>query len=115
MKKYPMSNDRLGWHKYYVGRFNKDPSNWQAEQLAMWYLILHHAFSTAPVDNNIRFVHMDIPIDWSVLEKQREYIAFLTSETGKLDPKKIDLLEGVLCLLDSVFDADPTPKETLCD
>lgn len=36
--------DRLYWHQFYVARFNKDPSNWQAEQLAMWYLLLSLAF-----------------------------------------------------------------------
>jgi hypothetical protein len=39
-KDIPMSNDRLGWHKFYMNRFNKNP-NWQAEQLACWYLFLH--------------------------------------------------------------------------
>ena len=39
--RYPTT--RLGWHKYYVARFNKT-EHWQAEQLAMWYLFLHLAF-----------------------------------------------------------------------
>jgi hypothetical protein len=38
-----MSGDRLGWHKYYVARFNKTGSP-QAEHLAMWYLLLYLAF-----------------------------------------------------------------------
>jgi hypothetical protein len=40
---YPMGSDRLGWHRYYVARFNKTGSQ-QAEWLAMWYLFLYLAF-----------------------------------------------------------------------
>jgi hypothetical protein len=38
--KAPAINTRLGWHEYYVARYNKtlDP---QAAHLAMWYLFLH--------------------------------------------------------------------------
>lgn len=38
--KAPAITTRLGWHEYYVARFNKtnDP---QACVLAMWYLFLH--------------------------------------------------------------------------
>lgn len=43
LSRYPMGSDRLGWHRYYVKQFNKTGS-WQAEQLAMWYLLLHLAF-----------------------------------------------------------------------
>jgi hypothetical protein len=35
-----MSNDRLGWHQFYADRFNKT-LNWQADQLACWYLFLY--------------------------------------------------------------------------
>ena len=41
MKKYP--NTRLGWHKYYVNRFNKNGS-WYAEWLALSYLMHYLAF-----------------------------------------------------------------------
>lgn len=36
-------NTRLGWHKYYVNRFNKSQHP-DAEHLAMAYLLLHLAF-----------------------------------------------------------------------
>lgn len=39
----PTGKDRLGWHAYYVQRFNKTQSL-QAEHLAIWYLLLHEAF-----------------------------------------------------------------------
>lgn len=41
-----MSNDRLGWQQFYADRFNKTGSA-QAEQLALWYQILHLAFDQA--------------------------------------------------------------------
>jgi hypothetical protein len=39
---------RLGWHKYYVHRFNKtqDP---QAAHLACWYYLLHLEEKDEPV------------------------------------------------------------------
>ncbi|MFM7009729.1 MAG: hypothetical protein ACKO0Z_10425 [Betaproteobacteria bacterium] len=40
LSKYPLGNDRLGWHNYYVKVFNKT-SRAQAEHLAVWYLFLH--------------------------------------------------------------------------
>jgi hypothetical protein len=43
-KKYP--NTRLGWHKYYVNRFNKSGS-WYAEWLALSYLMHYLAFGEA--------------------------------------------------------------------
>lgn len=39
----PSPNDRMGWHSYYVQRFNKTGDK-QAEVLAMWYLLLSLAF-----------------------------------------------------------------------
>lgn len=45
--KCPMSGDRLGWHNYYVARFdqwvraNDRYSAKTAEHLALWYLFLH--------------------------------------------------------------------------
>ena len=38
MKNYP--NDNMGWHKYYVNRFNRH-RNPDAAYLAMVYLVLH--------------------------------------------------------------------------
>jgi hypothetical protein len=40
--RYPVGNDRLGWHKFYATQFNKTGSS-QAEHLAIWYLLLHLA------------------------------------------------------------------------
>jgi hypothetical protein len=34
---------RLGWHHYYVARFNKFRTG-QAEHMALWYLMLHLEF-----------------------------------------------------------------------
>lgn len=31
---------RIGWHRYYVKRFNKTELP-EAEQMACWYLLLH--------------------------------------------------------------------------
>jgi hypothetical protein len=42
-KSIPMSNDRLGWHRFYAKQFDKNGSA-QAEQLACWYLLLHLVF-----------------------------------------------------------------------
>lgn len=41
MKRYPSSN--LGWHRYYVSRFNKTGSK-DAGLLADLYLLFHLAF-----------------------------------------------------------------------
>ena len=38
LRKAPVS--RLGWHHYYVTRFNKT-GHAQAEHMALWYLFLH--------------------------------------------------------------------------
>ena len=43
MSKYP--NTRVGWHNYYVKRYNKS-KHLDALQLACWYLLLHLAFGT---------------------------------------------------------------------
>lgn len=43
--RYP--NTRLGWHKYYVARFNKTQHP-DAEYQAMVYLLLHLAFEGTP-------------------------------------------------------------------
>ena len=43
-KAKPHGTNRLYWHQFYVKRFNADPTNEQAEHLAMWYLLLHLAF-----------------------------------------------------------------------
>lgn len=45
MRKYP--NTRIGWHKYYVNRFNKNRHPHAAE-LAMVYLFLHLASEEHP-------------------------------------------------------------------
>lgn len=41
------ANDRLGWYRFYAKRFDtcvrQHKPAWQAEQLSLWYLILHLA------------------------------------------------------------------------
>lgn len=44
--KYP--NTREGWYHYYAARYNKDQSNWMAENLAVWFLIMLEAFGEYP-------------------------------------------------------------------
>lgn len=41
LSKNPLT--RLGWHKHYTAKFNKNKNN-QAAHLANWYLLLHLAF-----------------------------------------------------------------------
>lgn len=40
-KNKPIS--RMGWHRFYVNKFNKKPHP-DTEQMALWYLLLHLAF-----------------------------------------------------------------------
>jgi len=45
IRKMPLSHDRLGWHEFYVRRFEacvRQNQNYRpAEHLALWYLFLH--------------------------------------------------------------------------
>ena len=43
MAKPSKANDRIGWHRYYVGRYNQNQDRY-AEHLACWFLFLHLAF-----------------------------------------------------------------------
>lgn len=42
LSKYPVGGDNLGWHNYYVQRFNKTGRP-DCAHLAIWYLLLHFA------------------------------------------------------------------------
>ena len=57
-------NTRQGWHAYYVARYNRDQSNTQALEAALWYLILmyfHEELLTLdydePTENTSRCPH----------------------------------------------------------
>lgn len=47
MRVMPVGSDRLGWHNFYVRRFEACVRQGQdyrpAEQLSLWYLLLHLA------------------------------------------------------------------------
>lgn len=45
MRKTPYPVSRMGWHKYYVNRFNKTQHP-DAAILACWYMYLHLALET---------------------------------------------------------------------
>lgn len=101
--RYPMSNDRLGWHKFYAARFNKTGS-WQAEQLSLWYLFLHLAFDEpAEQTRNIKPLGKDMMIDMDLLIQQQQMLVDLAAERFRLG-EDTELLDGVINLLSGIQD-----------